>query len=236
MFSHFIAIEGLDGCGKSTQVRLLAEDLRERGMSVVTVRNPGGTRAAEKIRKVAFGAIGADRHPKATCHLMTAAAILAANQVVYPALVAEEVVVTDRDIYASGPIYCGCAGETDAERASLAGYSARLLEFAGLQKPDLTILLDVPEDVALERKGQERDSMNRFDASDRETAARRRQAYLRMAHVDGGRRWAVVDATAKEEVVAERVLAAAANGKHRDPARWPSPPPGAGWWVTGVVE
>ena len=235
---RFIAIEGADGVGKTTQVQRLVERLEREGdvPAVTAVRNPGGTQLAEKIREVAFGAIGADRSPRAMCHLMTAAAILAVEQVVVPALMDGEVVVCDRDVFASGPLYAGMSADSTAEKRACATYSREMLEFAGLRRPDLTILLDLPEDRALERKGRCRDAANRFDPRDRDAAHILRAGYLSMAHLDMGRTWAVVDASANEDVVADRVFAAATRGACRDSEKWPDIPSVAGRWVVEVAK
>ena len=93
---RFITIEGLDGCGKSTQLARLAEVLREEGREVVLTREPGGTPAGEKIRGVILDSRTAGLSPRAELALMFAARAQHIDEVILPALGAGRFVLCDR--------------------------------------------------------------------------------------------------------------------------------------------
>ena len=142
-FELFITFEGPEGGGKTTQIRLLAETLRELGREVVTTREPGGVEAAEAIRGLVL-----DRalRPETEALLFLAARAEHARTLVIPALAAGDVVLCDR-FTDSTLAYQGYGLGLDLDR--LRG----LCEFAacGL-RPDLTVLLDLPAETGLRRR------------------------------------------------------------------------------------
>ncbi|MGA2028880.1 MAG: dTMP kinase [Verrucomicrobiota bacterium] len=142
----FITFEGTEGCGKSTQVELLARQLRALGHRVRTLREPGGTPIGEEIRHTL-------KHSKNN-HAMTAEAELLlmnasraqiVREIIRPALAAGEIVVCDR-FYDSTTAYQGYGRQLDLKQVQA------VIDFAvGDTRPDLTLLLHVPPEVSDER-------------------------------------------------------------------------------------
>jgi len=171
----FIAFEGGDGAGKSTQAARLAEALETRGLTVLRTREPGGTPIGEKLRSLVLdhGHGHIDAHTEALIFAASRAAH--ASQVIRPALERGEIVLTDRYIDSS-VAYQGAGRDlgTDAVR-SLNEWAT-----AGLQ-PDLTVLLDVdPADGRLRRTAGEAVE-DRLESEADEFHIRIREAFLKLA-------------------------------------------------------
>jgi dTMP kinase len=148
----FIALDGVDGAGKTTQCQRLVPWLRERGWAVTVCRDPGGTPVGDAIRRLLLG----DRHDMtALCEMflyMASRAQLVAA-VVRPALERGEVVLSDRFLLAN-VVYQGHAGGLDPDRIWDVGRLA-----TGGVLPDLTVVLDLPPDEAFARKDGPADRM-----------------------------------------------------------------------------
>lgn len=143
--AKFISIDGLDGAGKSSQIRLLADWLGSRGKRVVTCRDPGSTAAGD-----AFRAILLDRHDlqlEATTEMLLymAARAQLVSEVIRPALNRGDWVVSDRYLLAN-VVYQGYAGGLDPDRIRAVGEIA-----TGGLMPDLVIVLDVDVETAARR-------------------------------------------------------------------------------------
>jgi dTMP kinase len=142
----FITFEGTEGCGKSTQVRLLAERLTAMGHRVRTPREPGGTPVGEEIRHTLKHS--PNNHAmtaEAELLLMNASRAQLVREVIRPALEAGEIVVCDR-FYDSTTAYQGHGRQLDLEAVRA------IIEFAvGGTKPDLTLFLQVPPEVSAAR-------------------------------------------------------------------------------------
>ena len=205
----FITIEGPDGSGKSSLLPRLAATLRARGLEVVTTREPGSTPLGERIRSIVLDTEPKiDRTGRADALLFAAARTQHVDEVIRPAIARGAIVLCDR--YAdSSMAYQGAGSEIPlAEIRALQQFAT-----GGLW-PDLTILLDLPVEVGLARKG---DEITRFEAyHDRAYHERVRAAFLGFAAEEPGR-YAIVDATAGPDAVLE--AAEAALG--RLGARWP---------------
>jgi dTMP kinase len=149
----FITFEGVDGSGKSTQARLLAEQLRAEGRDVVDIREPGGTDLGERIRELVLqgGAVA----PWAETALFAAARAQLVHEVIGPALDRGADVVCDRYLDSS-LAYQGLARGLGVERV----LELNLLVTAGLL-PDRTFLLLVPLDQAATRRGAQPDRIER---------------------------------------------------------------------------
>lgn len=203
---RFIVLEGPDGSGKSVQTGLLAAHLRAVGHAVTQTREPGGTRLGEQIRAILLDTAPVARGPLADALLFHAARSQLLEEVIEPALERGDVVVCDR-----------FATSTMAYQGFGSGLDRRQLEqletwvTRGL-RPDLVILLDVPVEVGLARRGSGTlEGMTRFEDASRHDRAfheRVRTGYLEMAAADTVR-WRVVDATADTEAVARLVAARA---------------------------
>ncbi len=193
MASRFIAFEGGEGSGKSTQARRLAQAL-----GAVLTHEPGGTALGRRIRAVVLdpAAEGIDERTEAL--LMAADRAQHVADVVRPALARGHDVVSDR-FSGSTLAYQGYGrGLTLDDLVWLSRWAARGLE------PDVVVLLDVPEDVAAARMGGNPD---RMEAEDREFHARVSEGYRKLAAAQPDR-WVVVDGTGTVDEVAERVLKA----------------------------
>jgi len=142
----FITFEGTEGCGKSTQIKLLAEHLTAIGHRVRLLREPGGTPIGEEIRHTLKHS--ENNHAmtaEAELLLMNASRAQIVREVIRPALAAGEMILCDR-FYDSTTAYQGFGRELDLEKVK------SVIEFAvGETKPDLTLFLHVPAEVSAER-------------------------------------------------------------------------------------
>ena len=147
----FVALEGPDGSGKTTQVARLASWLRGDGREVVTCREPGGTALGERLRSILLDRSDLTIGMRAELLLFMSSRAQIVEEVIRPALARGTVVVVDRFLLSS-VVYQGYAGGLDV--GSL--WQVGLMATAGL-KPDLTLLIDVPPEVARGRIGPGRD-------------------------------------------------------------------------------
>lgn len=190
----FITFEGLDGAGKSTHIAAAVELLRDRGHTVVATREPGGTPIAEKIRALLLAEpmdLGTETL------LMFAARQSHLAEVIRPALAQGHWVVCDRFTDAT---YAYQGGGRGVSAARIEALEAWVQE--GLQ-PDLTILFDLPFEVARQRIGGER-QLDRFETEAAEFHKRVRAAYQQRA-MQSPRRIAVLDATQDAESIRRAV-------------------------------
>jgi dTMP kinase len=195
---RFIALDGIDGAGKSSQIAALVEWLRAGGRTVVTCRDPGSTPAGDAIRAILL-----DRHdlhvdPTAEMLLYMAARAQLVAEVVRPALDRGDWVVSDRYLLAN-VVYQGHAGGLDPEVIRRVGAVA-----TGGVMPDLVLLLDVDLDTAAARLTRPLDKLENRGA---EYRRRLREGFLAEAARDGGT-IAVVDAGGDVDAVAARIRAA----------------------------
>jgi len=201
----FITFEGTEGCGKSTQVRLLAARLRRVGWSVRELREPGGTALAEEIRHtLKHSAAGGAMTPETELLLMNAARAQLVREVIRPALATGEVVVCDR-FFDSTLAYQGWGRQLDL------GQVRQIVELAvGPTRPDLTLYLTVAPEVSAARRRQrpaERPAQtDRFEAEN-DAFFRRVEAGFRALATEEPNRIVEVDATPGIEVVANAVWA-----------------------------
>lgn len=170
----FVAFEGPDGGGKSTQAARAVEWLRGLGFDVVACRDPGGTPLGERLRAVILSDESVHPSMRAEMLLYMASRAQLVDEVVRPALAAGRIVVTDRFLL-SNIVYQGVAGGLDA--ASIAAVGAAATD--GLM-PDLTLVLDVAPDVARERTGPARDRIEKRPA---EYQAKVRAGFLNAAGI-----------------------------------------------------
>jgi dTMP kinase len=150
--SLFLVLDGIDGTGKSTQCRLLADWLRGLGRTVTTCADPGGTPLGAELRSLL---LSHRHHPNATCEalLFMASRAQLVGEVIRPALEAGQVVVSDRFTLAN-VVYQGHAGGLDPEALWQVGRLA-----TGGVEPDLTLVLDLPIEEALARRARPADRM-----------------------------------------------------------------------------
>jgi dTMP kinase len=143
--SLFIVFEGIEGCGKTTQIKLLGDFLDSRNIAYTLTREPGGTPIGEAIRKIFLHSDNAAMLPLTELILVTAARVQHIHQVISPALAAGQVVICDR-FFTATVAYQGYAGGVNLD---LITQSHEL--FCGGLQPDLTILLDCPVATGLAR-------------------------------------------------------------------------------------
>lgn len=185
--SFFITIEGPDGSGKSTQARLLADHLKDKGYEVLFTREPGGTEIGDQIRRVIMSLDNKRMSPQAEFLLFSASRAQLVREVIQPKLAAGGVVVCDR-FYDSSLAYQGYGHQLDLDQLR----SVTRFVTGGLV-PDLTLLLDLPSEVGLNRR-KEAGLWNRLDDYDLAFHERVRDGYLRLAEAEP-QRWVVIDAT-----------------------------------------
>lgn len=188
----FISLEGIDGCGKSTQISLLADDLRSAGYTVLCLREPGGTAIGEKIRSVLLDPTNQEMAAECELLLMESSRAQLVRQVVEPALAKGTVVICDRFFDSTYAYQHGGRGLVeDVVRAANALGSCGVV-------PDVAFVLDLPVDVAFERAI--RGGADRLEAEGRAFQERVRGAYLHLAERES-HRVAVVNADAPADVV-----------------------------------
>ena len=153
----FISFEGIDGCGKSTQARLLADALRSDGRKVVLTREPGGSPGAEEIRRLLVEGAGERWSAETECLLFTAARRDHLERTIRPALDAGNTVITDR-FADSTRVYQG------ATRGDLRGLVDRMHDLAIGVEPDLTFVIDLDPATALGRGNARGGAEDRFES------------------------------------------------------------------------
>ena len=149
----FLSIDGIDGCGKSTQVRLLAEWLSQQGHAVVACRDPGSTPLGEQVRELLVHRDDLQIHRRSEMFLYMAARAQMVEEVIRPALAAGQTVLADRYLLAN-VVYQGHAGGLDVSTLWEIGRVA----VDGLM-PDLAIVLDLPLEEAERRRQGPADRM-----------------------------------------------------------------------------
>ncbi len=202
---RFITFEGGEGAGKSTQIRLLAERLRQGTpyavREVVVTREPGGTPLAEKLRGVILSGAARQFGPLGEALLFSAARIDHIDRVISPALRRGAFVLCDR-FADSTRAYQGAKGGVDP--ALLMALEKVAL---GKLEPDMTFILDLPPEVGLERARRRRGEgeADRFEAEDMAFHAQLREKFLEIAATEP-QRCRVIDSTLSPEIVAETIL------------------------------
>jgi dTMP kinase len=212
MQAKFITFEGGEGTGKSTQAAMLALRLESLGIGVQLTREPGGSPGAEIIRHVLLSGAAKPFGPEVEAMLFAAARDDHVQCTILPALKAGKWVICDR-FADSTRVYQGALGHVDErlikglERVSI-----------GDLAPDLTVILDMPVETALERVKLRRGGAtpDRFEAENVEFHRKLRDAYLAIATEEPGR-CVVIDAGAAKEAVAREIWDAVKS--RLDPAR-----------------
>ena len=201
---RFIAFEGGEGAGKSTQTRLLADALILRGISCVVTREPGGTPGAEAIRALLLGTAGEGWHPRAEALLFAAARSDHAERLIVPALDAGKWVICDRFVDSSRAYQGGAGGLSDAEVLALHQVGSKGL------LPDLTLLIELsPETAAARAAARDGDAADRIGGRDAAYHARVAKAFADLAAAEPAR-FARIAGDGSADLVHQHVLAALA--------------------------
>ena len=200
MAGAFITFEGIDGCGKSTQLRLLADKLIARGLPVISTREPGGTPLGKKLRAALLD-VSEQVDPLTELLVFAADRAQHVRMHLRPALDQNQVVLSDR--YADATVAYQGAGR---------GFDPKLIreivELAtGGLKPDLTLLFDlsVPESSVRTRRRVARKRTDRLDIEAAEFHTRVRDAYLEIAEREPDR-FRVIDARGSVEQTHKAVM------------------------------
>lgn len=196
----FISFEGIDGSGKSTQARLLAQTLRTRGLDVVLTREPGGSPGAEEIRALVLEGPPDRWSAETELLLFTAARRDHLERTIRPALAAGQIVICDR-FADSTRMYQGLRGaglraKVDALHALMIG-----------QEPDLTVLVDMESNTGLARALARQGHEERFEAFGADLQHAMQAGFLDLAKEQPDR-FVVVNGAGSIEDVAQAVFAA----------------------------
>lgn len=178
MTGKFITLEGVDGAGKSTHLDWLVAHLREQGRIVVQTREPGGTALGEKLRELL---LHEPMHLETEALLMFAARREHLELVIKPALARGDWVVCDRFTDATFAYQGGGRGLAAEKLGQLEAW------VQGSLQPDLTLLFDLPIDVAAQRMAGAARQLDRFEQEKSDFHERVRAAYLRRANESSGR-------------------------------------------------
>ena len=201
-----MTFEGGEGTGKSTQIRLLADRLRRKGIDVLVTREPGGSPGAEAIRHVILSGAAEEYGTRMEAVLFAAARNDHVEEIIRPALKSGAVVLCDR-FMDSSRVYQGITGNLEPafvqnlERIAVNGVT-----------PDCTIILDIPAADGLKRAklraGETGNDqvLDRFEREELDTHEKRREAFLDIAAADP-LRCRVVDAAGTPEAIADKVFA-----------------------------
>jgi len=197
----FITFEGIDGCGKSTQVSRFEATLKKRGISLIVTSEPGGTKIGEAIRRILLHVDNTHIVPLAELFLYEADRAQHVSEVIKPALEAGKWVICDRYFDA-----------TTVYQGAVLGHHERLIEQINREaalgcQPDITFLLDCPAEVGLERiaKRHKHDrKRDRFESKTLDFHIKIRYGYLALAnrHKD---RFRIIDSTLPEDQVARKI-------------------------------
>jgi dTMP kinase len=201
----FITFEGIEGCGKTTQIKRLARRLEESGIRLISTLEPGGTRIGQDIRKVLLDSQNAHLAPLAELILYAADRAQHIEEIIKPALDQGKWVLCDR-FFDATVAYQGSGRGLDM----LLIKTLNDLVTKGI-RPDLTLLLDCPPETGIER-AIKRINLNgeagqdRFEREKMEFHKRVREGYLEIARRE--QRFAVIDATLSEDQVEEEIFKA----------------------------
>ena len=201
----FISFEGIEGSGKTTHVTHTVRFLKDKGHDCVITREPGGTRIGEKIRAILLDPLSKDMDPLTELLLYTADRAQHIKEYILPLLSDGKMVLCDR-YYDATMAYQGFARGLDV---GLIENMHKLL-FENL-KPDITLLLDLPPEIGLERAWKQINNGNRIGEETRFEEERIsfhkkvRSGYLELASLEP-ERFRIIDASKKEYEVREEIL------------------------------
>lgn len=194
---RFITFEGIDGSGKSTQARRLAEHLRANGHDVVLTREPGGSPGAEEIRRLLVEGDPGRWSPETEILLFTAARRDHLERIIEPALAAGRIVISDR-FADSTRVYQGVT------RGDLTETVNALHTLMISREPDLTLIIDMDPDVALSRGLARHSGEDRFEDFGATFQKDLRDGFLALAQTAD--RFTVIDGNREPDVIAEDVI------------------------------
>ena len=197
MSGLFVTFEGIDGCGKTTQIEMLSSDLKASGIPYVLIREPGGTQIGEKIRTILLDKANSGMHARTELLLYEAARAQIVEERIRPELELGKVVICDR-FFDSTVAYQGIARNLGLEAVD---YLNRW-STAGLA-PDITFLLDLDEQTAYKRRHGRSDEEDRLEAEGLAFMKKVREGYLLTSRNQP--RIQVIPATDTPEVIYQKI-------------------------------
>lgn len=193
----FVVLEGIDGCGKSTQAKLLATELEQRGQEVLHLHEPGGTPLGETIRTLILNTNSKiEIHPRAEALLYSAARAELVHEVLRPALAKGKWVICERYYYSTLAYQGYGLGEDTGLLHSLSAYATEM------EKPRRVVLLDVDPALALERVGK---NLDRIESRGAQYMHRVREGYFLLSRREP-ERFRIVDAAGSVEATSQAIL------------------------------
>ena len=199
MNNRFITIEGCEGSGKTSIIRLLCEELEKRGISYLSTREPGGSKISEQIRNVILNVENTKMDYMTEALLYAASRRQHLEEIVKPALNAGKVVICDRYLDSS-LAYQGYARGLGIDEV----YNINMYATSGFL-PDLTIYIDIPVEIGLGRIKDNNRDVNRLDLEKIAFHNKVREGYLKIAKMYPDR-IKVIDGNASLDVVFARVI------------------------------
>ena len=197
----FITFEGIEGCGKSTQAKLLSEALRSFGQSVLLTREPGGPRISEEIRSILLNKEFTEMNRLTEVFLYMASRAQHTLEWIIPALQEGTIVISDR-YYDSTYAYQGAAREIPEKEIE----TINTIATTGL-KPDVTYIVDVPVVIGLDRlhNGTKAEDIDRLESEDIDFHERVKTGYLELAEKEP-ERVVVIDGTKNVEEIHQDIM------------------------------
>lgn len=184
----FITFEGIDFCGKSTQVELLKKYFEDKGKSVQVIREPGGTEISEKIREILLDKRNNKMYMETELLLFSASRAQLVREKIIPFLEKGQIVISDR-FHDSSTAYQGFGRGLPIDSV----LSVHKLAI-GNTIPDLTFIIDIPVEVAVKRKAEKtHQELDRIEVSSNDFFAKVRNGYLTLAEKE--KRFKVIDGT-----------------------------------------
>lgn len=175
MSGLFVTFEGIDGCGKTTQIEMLSSDLKDAGIPYILIREPGGTKIGEKIRTILLDKANSCMHSRTELLLYEAARAQIVEEKILPALKEGNVVICDR-FFDSTVAYQGFARGLGKDPVDhLNQWST------GGLSPDITFLLDLDEQTAYRRRHGRSDEEDRLEAEGLAFMRKVREGYLKLS-------------------------------------------------------
>jgi dTMP kinase len=200
----FITFEGIEGCGKTTQMERFAENLKKHGIPLITTFEPGGTRIGEDVRRILLDARNKDLSPLAELILIAADRAQHVDQVIKPALDQGKWVICDRFVDAT-VAYQGIARGQDMRLIQILNEKTSL----GI-RPDMTFLLDCPVETGLERAIKRNEApahqgQDRFEREAMDFHNKVRKGYLDLANQEK-ERFVIIDASLSEDEIEKEIF------------------------------
>ncbi|MCD6595363.1 dTMP kinase [bacterium] len=194
----FITFEGIDGCGKSTQAKMLANFLMEHRIDVIITREPGGTPVAEQIRKILLDRSHTEIFPRTELFLYLASRAQHTYEIIAPALENNKWVISDR-FFDSSVAYQGYARGLGMKQV----LDMSLMATGGIA-PDLTFFLDISTAEASLRMKNQGKILDRLESEREEFMSKVRDGYLKIAQ-ENSDRFIKIDGSNSPEIVWEKV-------------------------------